>query len=56
MEKELDLIRSAVLPRLEGGMVETAARILATNQSMIIIPKTTSSSCMLSSSTVTQSY
>lgn len=31
MEKELDLTRSAVLPRLDDGMVETPARILATN-------------------------
>jgi hypothetical protein len=32
MEEELDLIRRAVLPRLDDGMVETSARILATNQ------------------------
>jgi len=31
-DEELDLKRGVVLPRLEGGMVETPARILATNQ------------------------
>jgi hypothetical protein len=38
IEKELDLICSAVLPRLDDGMVETPARTLATYQSKITIP------------------